>query len=168
MLPKPRFSKPIFGRFTGSTKLGRPYCKQFLQDLLRFESPQPEPPKQKSKWTLAMLPTIRKLLAPIKIKSALPPPKKKKQNTPPPKTRNLMDMAFSCRKNAFFQAPIKLAQPFPARIFSDTKGFPKPLVGLGPRSWSLSFPRPDVHWSWLSILWAIRTARCPPQRTLPY
>ena len=25
-----------------------------------------------------------------------------------------MGMGFSCRKNAFFQAPIKLAQPFPA------------------------------------------------------
>ena len=25
-----------------------------------------------------------------------------------------MDMGFSCRKNAFFQAPIKLAPPFPA------------------------------------------------------
>ena len=25
-----------------------------------------------------------------------------------------MDVGFSCRKNAFFQAPIKLAQPFPA------------------------------------------------------
>ena len=38
----------------------------------------------------------------------------KKPNTlpPPPKRSNFMDMAFSCRKNAFFQAPIKLAQPF--------------------------------------------------------
>ena len=25
-----------------------------------------------------------------------------------------MDMVFSCRENAFLQAPIKLAQPFPA------------------------------------------------------
>ena len=37
-----------------------------------------------------------------------------------------MDMAFSCRKNAFFQAPIKLAQPFPApelraENFTDTR-----------------------------------------------
>ena len=43
-----------------------------------------------------------------------------------------MDMAFSCRKNAFFQAPIKLAQPFPApelrtKIFTDTRIFPKSL-----------------------------------------
>ena len=38
------------------------------------------------------------------IKSALPPQKPK---IPPPKTRNFMGMGFSCRKNAFFQAPIK-------------------------------------------------------------
>ena len=41
-----------------------------------------------------------------------------------------MDMGLSCRKNAFFQAPIKLAQPlnFPApelraKIFTDTRIF---------------------------------------------
>ena len=39
-----------------------------------------------------------------------------------------MDMSFSCRKNAFFQAPIKLAQPFPApelrtENFTDTRIF---------------------------------------------
>ena len=39
-----------------------------------------------------------------------------------------MDMVFSCRKNAFFQAPIKLAQPFPApelraENFTDTRIF---------------------------------------------
>ena len=41
-----------------------------------------------------------------------PPPQNPKY--PPPKTRNSMDMGFSCRKNAFFQAPIKLTHPFPA------------------------------------------------------
>ena len=56
---------------------------------------------------------FRKIRAPIKIKSALPPPPKT-QNTPPSKTRNFMDMGFSCRKNAFFQASIKLTHPFPA------------------------------------------------------
>ena len=29
MLPKSRFSKPIFGHSAGSTKLDRPYCKRF-------------------------------------------------------------------------------------------------------------------------------------------
>ena len=53
----------------------------------------------------------QKIPAPIKIKSALPP---QTQNTPPPKTRNFMDMEVSCRKSAFFQVSIKLAQPFPA------------------------------------------------------
>ena len=41
-----------------------------------------------------------------------PPPKP--QIPPPPKRRNFMDLGFSCRKNAFLQAPIKSAQPFPA------------------------------------------------------
>ena len=59
-------------------------------------------------------PSVRKILAPIKIQSALPPPPQKTK-IPPPKTRNFMDMAFFLqKKNAFFQAPIKLAQPFPA------------------------------------------------------
>ena len=31
MLPKSWFSKPIFGHSAGSTKLDRPYCKQFRQ-----------------------------------------------------------------------------------------------------------------------------------------
>ena len=53
---------------------------------------------------------FRKILAPIKIKSALPPNPKYH----PPLTRNFTDIGFSCRKNAFFQAPMKLAQPFPA------------------------------------------------------
>ena len=39
-----------------------------------------------------------------------------------------MDMGVSCRKNAFFQAPIKLAQPFPGaelrtEFFTDTRIF---------------------------------------------
>ena len=43
-----------------------------------------------------------------------------------------MDMAFSCRKNAFFRVPIKLAQPFPApelrdKNFTETRIFLKEL-----------------------------------------
>ena len=49
----------------------------------------------------------------IKIKSALPPPPNPKYH-PPPKTRNFMDMGFPAERTQFFQAPIKLAQPFPA------------------------------------------------------
>ena len=46
-----------------------------------------------------------------KIESALLPPQ-----PPPPlsETRYFMGMGLSCRKNAFFQAPRKLAQPSPA------------------------------------------------------
>ena len=72
---------------------------------------------------------VRKNLAAIKIKSALPPPPK--TQNPPPKTRSFMEkMGFSCRKSAFFQAPIKLAQPFPVpelrtKTFTDTRIFLK-------------------------------------------
>ena len=61
---------------------------------------------------------IRKILGPIKIKSALPPPQT--QNA------EFCGHGFSCRKNAFFQADLKLGQPFPAgpriadKHFADT------------------------------------------------
>ena len=88
---------------------------------------------------VAVVADVRKILAPIKIKSALPPPPPKTQNTPPPKTWNFMDRGFSCRKNAFFQVPIKLAQPFPAPelrtkvlrtrgFFSKEAKIPQPLL----------------------------------------
>ena len=57
-------------------------------------------------------PFFRKILAPIKIKSALPPPPP--QTPPPSKTRNFMDMGFPAERTHFFQVSIKLAQPFPA------------------------------------------------------
>ena len=50
-----------------------------------------------------------------KTKIGTPPPKKP-QIPPPPKTRNFMGMeGFPAERAQFFQAPIKLAQPFPAR-----------------------------------------------------
>ena len=55
---------------------------------------------------------LRKIPAPIKIKSAPPPPKPK--IPPPPKTRNFMDTGFPAERRQKFQAPIKLAQAFPA------------------------------------------------------
>ena len=56
---------------------------------------------------------IQKIPAPIKIKSA--PPSPKKPNTPLPKMRNFMGMEVVLLKETqCFQAPIKLAQPFPA------------------------------------------------------
>ena len=72
--------------------------------------------------------TFRKIPVPIKMKSALPPPPKKPKIPPPPKRGILWTWRFSCRKNAFFQAPIKLAQPFPApelraENFTDTRIF---------------------------------------------
>ena len=61
----------------------------------------------------ATLPQIRKILAPIKIKSALPPPPPKNPKYPPLK-EEFYGHGFSCRTDAFFQVSIKLAQPFPA------------------------------------------------------
>ena len=69
---------------------------------------------------------LRKVLAPMKIKSALPPPKKPK-SPPPPKTRNLMGMGFSCRKNAFLPGAHKIdaaiSGPRIAGKFTGTKIF---------------------------------------------
>ena len=64
---------------------------------------------------------IRKIRAPIKIKSALPPP-------PPLKRRNFTDTGFPAERTLFFQVSVKLAQPFPApelrtRILRALKGF---------------------------------------------
>ena len=47
-----------------------------------------------------------------KIGTSPPPPKPKIPT--PPKTKNFMDMAFPAERTLFFQASIKLAQPFPA------------------------------------------------------
>ena len=60
-----------------------------------------------------------------KNKIGTPPPP---QNPPPPLKEEFYGHGFSCRKNAFFQAPIKLAQPFPApelrtKNFTDTRIF---------------------------------------------
>ena len=52
---------------------------------------------------------LRKIRAPIKIKSALPPPQKT-----PQKKGNFTDIVFPAERTHFFQVSIKLAQPFPA------------------------------------------------------
>ena len=75
-----------------------------IQNFLSLELRDP--------WSGGLL--VRKIPAPIKIKSALPPPKPK--IPPPKKTRNFMDMVF-LQKERIFQAPIKLAQPFPAHTW---------------------------------------------------
>ena len=67
-------------------------------------------------------PFVRKILAPIKNKIGTPPPQT--ANTPP----LLWTWRSSCRKNSFFQASIKMAQPFPApelrtNNFTDTRIF---------------------------------------------
>ena len=49
---------------------------------------------------------IRKIRAPIKIKSALPPPPPKPKIPPPPKTRNFMEkMAFPAERTHFSRRP---------------------------------------------------------------
>ena len=72
---------------------------------------------------LVVLEIIRKIPTPIKIKSALPPPPPPNPKYPaPPSNEEFYGHRFSCRKNAFFQARIKLAQPFLER----GKGPPPP------------------------------------------
>ena len=53
-------------------------------------------------------------------------PPQKTQNIPPPQNAEFYGHGFSCRKSAFFQVSIKLAQPFPApelrtKNFTDTR-----------------------------------------------
>ena len=62
---------------------------------------------------------IRKILAPIKIKSALPPPPPNPKY-PPPKTRNFMDMGFSCRTDAFFPGVHKIGAAISGPRIADT------------------------------------------------
>ena len=67
---------------------------------------------------------LRKIRAPIKIKSALPPPPPKTT----PKKGNFTDMVFPAERTHFFQVSIKLAHPFPApelrtENFTDTRIF---------------------------------------------
>ena len=57
---------------------------------------------------------IRKIRAPIKIKSALPPPPQKTQNTPPLLKRGILWTWFFLQKERIFQASVKLTHPFPA------------------------------------------------------
>ena len=61
--------------------------------------------------------------APEEMKSALPPPKKKKPKYPPPPQNEEFygHGGFAAERTQFFQAPIKLAQPFPAPEYSRTK-----------------------------------------------
>ena len=50
--------------------------------------------------------SFRKILAPIKIKSALPPPPPKPNSPPPPKTKNFMDMeGFPAERRHFSMCP---------------------------------------------------------------
>ena len=74
-----------------------------------------------------ILTQIRKILAPIKIKSALPPPP---PNSPPPPLKRgiLWTWRFSCRKNAFFLGVHKIGAPISApriadKNFTDTRIF---------------------------------------------
>ena len=80
------------------------HCDSNLDDVFSWK-------KWQRKWYRGS--KLRKILAPIKIKSALPPPQKKKPNTP--LNREFYGHGgFPAEWMQFFQVPIKLAQPFPA------------------------------------------------------
>ena len=58
--------------------------------------------------------TLGEILAPIKIRSALsPPPRQSPKITPHPLNRGILWAWVFQQKERIFQAPIKLAQPFP-------------------------------------------------------
>ena len=65
----------------------------------------------------------------IKIKSVLPPPPENPQIPPPPQNEEFYGHeGFPAERMQFFQAPIKLARPFPApelreNIFTDMRIF---------------------------------------------
>ena len=104
-------------------------------------------------WVCLHVPIFRKILAPIKIKSAPPPPPKKNSKYPPPqKNEEFYEQSFSCRKNAFFQAPIELAQPFPAPELR-AENFTDPRIFLIIRNQEKGVFRrgflQSVHLSWL-------------------
>ena len=61
---------------------------------------------------------IRKIRAPIKIKSALPPPPTPTY-PPPPKTRNFNGHRFSCRKNALFPGVLWIDAPISGPRIAD-------------------------------------------------
>ena len=66
---------------------------------------------------------IRKIPAPIKIKSALPPPPKTQINPPPPKRRNLycMDMGFLLQKERIFPGAHKIGAAISRPRIADKK-----------------------------------------------
>ena len=57
---------------------------------------------------------LGKIPTPIKLKLALPPPRSKKSQNPPLKGGILWAWGFPAERTKKSQAPIKLAQPFPA------------------------------------------------------
>ena len=99
------------------------------------------------------------------------PPKPKLPPPPPPKSRNFMIMGFPCRENALFQAPIKLAQPFPAaelrtKKFTDTRIFLSEF-SFARRHWILKSLRWGVHSEPLRIANAVPKGRNCHQRLAP-
>ena len=86
-----------------------------------------------------------------KIGTSPPPPNPKYS---PPKTRNFMDIGFPAERTHFFQAPIKLAQPFPApelrtRLLR-TRGFFWVFMYFSPSCQQISKgPFPILHGSQL-------------------
>ena len=114
----------VWGWSSGGHRGGRWVGVELPQDLHRVLK-KPPPPCRSS---------FRKILAPIKIKSALPPPAPKPnfQNTLPPPNEEFYghSRGFPAERRHFFQVSIKLAQPFPApelrtKIFTDTRIFLK-------------------------------------------
>ena len=71
-----------------------------------------------SRESLARYQNIRRIRAPIKIKSALPPPNPK--YPPPPQNEEFYGHRFSCRKNAFFPGVHKIGAAISGPRIADT------------------------------------------------
>ena len=87
----------------------------------------PEAEREAAQAQAAKHPPLRKIRAPIKIKSALPPPPPKPKIPPPPKTRNY-GHGFSCRTDAFFPGVHKIGAAISGpriadKHFTDTRIF---------------------------------------------
>ena len=66
---------------------------------------------------------IRKIRAPIKIKSALPPTPPKTQKTPPPPNEEFYGHGFFLQKERIFPGVHKIGAPISGPRIADTRGF---------------------------------------------
>ena len=96
-----------------------------------------------------------------------PPPPKPKIPPPPPKRRNFMDMAFSCRTDAFFPGVHKIGAAISGPRTADNKNFTDTrifLIQAGPSMAPLSLMQQTVRCKLcflFSVIFATRKCSSP-------